>query len=123
MHDEASDGEITFRCDFCRSAWDENLAMVEGHRGSIICGRCLAVAYAELVHLRSGRPCQPEEKCILCLEEQRTDLHWESPVYPGVLACKRCVKQSAGVLHKDKDIAWAKPAAPDEAGPETDTAE
>jgi hypothetical protein len=116
MQDTGTDGTITFRCDFCRSAWDEDLAMVEGHRGSIICGRCLSVAYAELVHLKSGRPCQPGEACVLCLEDGRDDPHWESPTRDGVLACRRCVKQSAGVLHKDKDIAWTKPPDPAEVG-------
>jgi|TARA_R110000782_G_scaffold19140_10_gene52336 hypothetical protein len=115
MQDTGPDGTITFRCDFCRAAWDEDLAMVEGHRGAIICGRCLSVAYAELVHLRSDRPCQPGEKCVLCLEENRPDAHWESPGTEGVLACKRCIKQAAGVLHKDKDIAWTKPPDPRDA--------
>lgn len=115
MQDEGPDGVITFRCDFCRSAWDEDLPMVEGHRGSIICGRCLSVAYAELVHLGSDRPCQSGEKCVLCLEEGRPDAHWESPGIAGVLACKRCVKQSAGVMHKDKDTPWSKPADPRDA--------
>ena len=112
MQDTGPDGVITFRCDFCRSAWHENLAMVEGHRGSIICGRCLSVAYAELVHLKSGRPCQPGETCVLCLETDRPDPHWESPTHEGVLACRRCVKQSAGVLHKDRDTDWSKPPDP-----------
>ncbi len=115
MQDKSDPDALVFRCDFCRSPWSEDLAMVEGHRGSIICGRCLSVAYAELVHLMSGRPAQPGDTCVLCLEEQRADPHWESPGYPGVLACKRCVKQSAGVLHKDRDIAWSKPAAPEDA--------
>lgn len=113
MQDTTDPNNVIFRCDFCLSRWADDLAMVEGHRGSIICGRCLSVAYAELVHLRSGRPVQPEEKCILCLEEQRNDPHWESPGQSGTLACKRCVKQSAGVLHKDRDIAWSKPTAPE----------
>lgn len=115
MQDEAAQGNAFFKCDFCLSAWDDALPMVEGHRGSLVCGRCLSVAYAELVHLGSGRPCQPGEQCVLCLEPDRADTHWESPARPGVLACKRCVKQSAGVLHKDKDIPWAKPLAPENA--------
>lgn len=118
MQDETDPNSVVFRCDFCRSAWSEGLAMVEGHRGAIICGRCLSVAYAELVHLRSGRPAQPGEKCVLCLEEERPDPHWESPTEDGVLACRRCVKQSAGVLHKDRDMAWTKPQAPDADAPE-----
>lgn len=112
MQDESAEGAAVFKCDFCLSPWSEDLAMVEGHRGSIICGRCLSVAYAELIHLKSDRMVQPGEKCLLCLEEERPEPHWESPTREGVLACKRCIKQSAGVLHKDRDIAWSKPSPP-----------
>lgn len=112
MQDHDAQGADIFKCDFCAAPWAEDLAMVEGHRGSIVCGRCLSVAYAELVHLGSGRPAMPGETCVLCLETERPEPHWESPARPGVLACLRCVKQSAGVLHKDRDTAWSKPMPP-----------
>ena len=36
-------------CDFCRAEWVETLPMVEGHKGSTICGGCLSEAYLALV--------------------------------------------------------------------------
>jgi len=116
MHDENADGELVFRCDFCTMPWDENRQMVEGHRGSLICSQCLSIAFTELVHLDSGYSPTRTESCILCLESDRDGLHWQSPVEPTVIACRRCVKQSAGVLHKDPDIAWKKPADPKTSG-------
>lgn len=112
MQDTNDQGEIAFRCDYCRTQWDEKRPMVEGHRGSLICGSCLSIAYTELVHLTSG--CVPDRKdaCLLCLENGRDELHWASPIDETVIACRRCIKQSAGVLHKDPDSPWKKPADP-----------
>ena len=46
-----------FLCDFCRREWTEDSPMVEGHHGSLVCGRCLTVAYIEVVsHERSNAP-------------------------------------------------------------------
>ena len=37
-----------FLCDFCRQEWTTAIPMVEGHRGSLICGSCLTIAYTEV---------------------------------------------------------------------------
>lgn len=97
-----------FLCDFCEQPWTETRHMVEGHRGSCVCSHCLTVAYAETVLADLSDEPTPGESCALCLEQDRPDPHWRSPV-TGKLACKRCVKQSAGILHKDRDIDWSKP--------------
>jgi len=112
MHETNDQGEMLFRCDFCRTRWSDGRPMVEGHRGALICGSCLSIAYTELVHLRSGYAPDRKEACKLCLENGRDELHWASPVEESVIACRRCVKQSAGVLHKDPDSAWKKPPDP-----------
>ncbi len=112
MHDTDQDGQLVFKCDFCKMGWDENRQMVEGHRGSLICSQCLSIAFTELVYLDSGYTPAKAEVCILCLEAERDGLHWQSPIDETVLACRRCVKQSAGVLHKDPDIPWKKPSDP-----------
>ena len=112
MQDTNALGELVFKCDFCTMPWDENRQMVEGHRGSLICSQCLSIAFTELVHLDSGYTPAKDETCILCLESERDGLHWRSPLDEATIACRRCVKQSAGVLHKDPDIAWKKPADP-----------
>lgn len=96
-----------FLCDFCGRSWTDDRPMVEGHRGSCICGACVTVAWTELIEIGSGAELAPDETCVLCLEERPGDV-WRSPVRE-VAACKRCIKQTAGTLHKDRDIAWTKP--------------
>ncbi len=112
MHDKDDDGQLIFVCDFCRQPWDENRPMVEGHRGSLICGNCLSIAYTEVMYHKLDAPVDREEKCVLCLENGREDPHWRSPVHEESLACRRCLKQAAGVLHKDADLPWQKPRDP-----------
>jgi hypothetical protein len=94
-------------CDFCHPPWREDLPVVEGHRGAIICGDCLTAAYRGLIFGESP-PVDPGYSCRLCLE-QRSDAGWQSPRYPDAAVCARCVRQSAGVLHKDRDYEWEKP--------------
>lgn len=96
-------------CDFCRTPWREDLPVVEGHQGSVICGTCLTVAYRSLVLLKAGTA--PEGyKCTLCLEH-REEPGWQSPAYEEACICSRCTRQAAGVLVKDKDYGWSKPTA------------
>ena len=103
-------------CDFCRREWTEDLPMVEGHQGSCICGRCLTVAYASVVaHDTSAAP--QDFACALCLEKaadrkalkRENEPGWQSPLHPEAAICRRCIKQSAGVLTKDKESGWVKP--------------
>ncbi|MBO6512608.1 MAG: hypothetical protein JJ974_01415 [Phycisphaerales bacterium] len=114
MHEKDSEGNLVFVCDYCHQAWSEDRPMVEGHRGSLICGNCLSIAYTQLVHQKLGSPVTDDETCLLCLENGRDDPHWRSPMFDEAVACRRCLKQSAGVLHKDRDIAWEKPRDPSE---------
>ncbi|MBL0927598.1 MAG: hypothetical protein IBJ11_08090 [Phycisphaerales bacterium] len=105
-----------FWCDFCRSAWREDLPMVEGHHGSLICGRCLTVAYGELILLKGGEASGGAGggggvTCTLCLEERRERV-WRSPAHEEAAACTRCVRQAATALDRDAESGWKKPAAP-----------
>ncbi|MBS0189099.1 MAG: hypothetical protein JSS51_13615 [Planctomycetes bacterium] len=94
-------------CDFCRQEWTDARFMVEGHQGSCICSDCLTHAYRAVA--RKSEPAVTEPgKCILCLETRPAPL-WASPGFPDVLACQRCIKQSAAVLQKDPDFGWRKP--------------
>lgn len=95
-----------FLCDFCGQAWAEDRPMVEGHRGSCICGGCLALAYRHLV-LADGAGSGPTT-CTLCLEA-RDDPAWRPDAGGGAAACRRCVRQSAAVLQKDPDSGWRRP--------------
>lgn len=94
-------------CDFCGdAAWSKGEPCVEGHQGSIVCGSCLTTAYQTLV-LR-GNEQETTEKCRMCLEH-REDPVWLGKIEPLAPMCKRCTKQSAGVLTKSKHWDWSKP--------------
>ncbi len=104
-------------CDFCRREWTEDVAMIEGHHGSCICGNCLRMAYLEVV-LHGAANCPREGyNCPMCLEvdDDRAALDrggepgWRSPVIDDAAICRRCIKLAAGALHKDPDNDWTKP--------------
>ncbi len=98
-----------FWCDFCRGAWNGALAMVEGHQGSLICGKCLSVAYDEVGRTQdAGQAEGAGGKCVMCLEEKQAPL-WRSPADEAKAICRRCVRQSAGMLEKDPESGWSRP--------------
>ena len=109
MHDQDAQGSEFFKCDFCLSPWAEDRPMVEGHRGSLICAKCLTLAWTEVITNSTGVHLPPEITCTLCLEP-RTDLCWHSPARAEAYACRRCVNQSGRILAKDKESGWKIPA-------------
>jgi hypothetical protein len=103
-------------CDFCRREWSDDVPMLEGHQGSCICGRCLTVAYTEIVI--GERDTAPEQfTCPLCLEnaDDRAALKrgaepgWSSPTGEVAVICRRCIKMAAKALHRSKDYDWTIP--------------
>ena len=109
MHREGTDPDNVqiedVLCDFCgQAAWAREIPCVGGHKGSLICGDCLSVAYETVAHVREG---SSGETCTMCLE-QRDEPTW-SGTRDAATICRRCVKQSAGALHKSKDWDWSKP--------------
>lgn len=108
MHDNDAEGNAFFKCDFCTSPWDEDRPMVEGHRGSLICGRCLSLAYREVVLANAGVGPASGVGCALCLQTNEV-LHWQSPLDESVVACRECITRSARMLDKDTDYAWSLP--------------
>ncbi|NUQ54033.1 MAG: hypothetical protein HUU19_15260 [Phycisphaerales bacterium] len=97
-----------FLCDFCRQEWTTAIPMVEGHRGSLICGSCLTIAYTEVFLLNlSAAP--TGAACTLCLQELAGPA-WKSPEHE-CFVCKRCINHAASVLAKDPDFHWKKPAS------------
>jgi hypothetical protein len=104
-------------CDFCHAEWVEGQPMIEGHQGSCICGKCLAIAYRQVV--QSGMNTAPADyRCPMCMErgiDRRAlgrdgEPGWQSPMFPEAVICRRCIKLAAGALHRDKDFSWHKPA-------------
>ncbi|MBL9000274.1 MAG: hypothetical protein JNK25_03985 [Phycisphaerae bacterium] len=111
MHDTTADGNEFFRCDFCHTAWREDLPMVEGHRGSLICGECLRAAFTGVVLKSAGEEAGGGVVCVLCLSAPEGKVWRREPTGPA--ACRRCVNQSARVLAKDADSGWKLPRAED----------
>jgi hypothetical protein len=97
-----------FLCDFCRREWTEDVPMVEGHQGSLICGKCLTIAYLDVDPGVRSASLPAGATCTMCLEE-REEAMWQSPMHPQAFICRRCVKQAAGALSKDKESGWKRP--------------
>lgn len=108
MHDKAAEGNDFFRCDFCHCGWSEERPMVEGHKGSLICAECLALAYAEVVRLDAGIPHDSVDNCTLCLSHKE-EPHWRSPMHGEAVACRWCIEHAAKALEKDPGARWERP--------------
>lgn len=111
MHRDGTDPENVqledILCDFCGvAAWAIGNPCVEGHRGSVICGKCLTVAYVSIVSCEVD---EQEESCVMCLEKRSTAM-WKG-LREEATVCRRCVKQSAGILQKSPEYEWSKPGA------------
>ena len=104
-------------CDFCHRAWSEDEPMVEGHRGSCICGRCLTVAYTDAIIGGTGET--SDARCVMCLEDERDRAAmkrggqpcWRSPLHESAVICGRCIELAATALQKDGDFTWSKPSS------------
>ncbi|MCC7145132.1 MAG: hypothetical protein IT443_01660 [Phycisphaeraceae bacterium] len=109
------DGGIIISCDFCGTDWDQELAMVEGHHGSVLCLDCLKKALAN-----SG-PAATVFDCTLCLQTKpagttvwrHEPLSVELKGYNRYAAvCEDCVDQAARAFSKDPqvDFSWQRKA-------------
>jgi len=107
MHDHSKDGNDYFKCDFCCRAWAEELPMVEGHRGSLICAECLTAGYVA-VHSPGAKVMGDQGSCALCLQYKSTPA-FESPTVPGCWACQECLVRSAILLERDNEVSWSRP--------------
>lgn len=114
-----------FLCDFCGQHWAEIRPMVEGHKGSLICGRCLSLAYDTVVVRNVGVVVPEHIACTMCLLNKSGD-YWQSPLRvlivgegpdaavdvstePGGCICRWCIEKSAGMLEKDPASGWRRP--------------
>ena len=99
------DGGIVISCDFCGTDWDEQIPMIEGHKGSIICLSCLKRALDE------AAPADETFSCTMCLQEREPGTkRWRHPnptPSPGLnesaVICWPDIRQGAKAFHKDKD--------------------
>jgi len=111
MAQRIEEGWLIVSCDFCGTDWDGQSAVMEGHRGAIICLECLKVALGNLA------PGADAYKCILCLRDPIPAViaRWHHEKHPDVFACRGCVHQAADVFDRDSSIDWIwtdRPRAP-----------
>jgi len=107
MHRTMPDGSvISSHCDYCDAEFVD-AAMVEGHQGSLVCMKCLTMAFTELKTLKGGAE-NKGKKCRMCLEE-RDEALWESPMMPGAYICVRCTTMAYRAMEKDPDSGWKRP--------------
>lgn len=111
MHDATSEGNDFFRCDFCRRGWCDELPMVEGHRGSLICAECLTDAVREVLVLSAGVAHEEINICTMCLQHKEQP-HWRSPSHAECAICAWCIEKSATMLERDPEIGWSRPLPP-----------
>jgi hypothetical protein len=111
-------------CDFCHREWTEDVPMVEGHRGSCLCARCLTVGYTEVVV--NGHDTAPEAyTCPMCLEgdddrralDRGGEAGWRSPLDEHAAICRRCLELAARSLEKDQDSGWKRPEMSEKGDP------
>ena len=111
-----------FLCDYCGNTWSDDRPMIEGHRGSLVCAKCLSLAFDSLWNHApawdgtSPPPPVPDDQqlpegvlCMLCLEH-REEPCWHSPMMDASWICKRCTKQSVVMLERDPEFGYARPA-------------
>lgn len=113
MHKTTPSGQLVeSSCDFCARVWDPlgREIMIEGHRGSLLCLKCLSAAY-RYVALERGGDEHRSSQCTMCLEH-RDQPQWQSPIADNARVCLRCIKQAATALEKDPDAGWKRPAPP-----------
>lgn len=102
-------------CDFCRRAWTAEQPFIEGHRGTHICGRCLAVAWAELesggpdvvtsYHCRMSRESDEDRAA----QNRADEPGWRSPIDPEAAISRMCVRMAGVALERDPDHDWRRP--------------
>ena len=100
------DGGIVISCDFCGTDWDEQLPMIEGHRGSVLCLECLKQALDE------AEPIDKPFEGTLCLSRKPAGIKaWQHPapkpspgLNPDAQLCWDCIRLAAKGFHKDPDV-------------------
>jgi len=100
-----TDEGVELLCDFCETAWDERLAMIEGHRGSILCIHCLEHAIEAAVRNEDS----PD--CTMCLRPAERDAGVFRAANGAVL-CRDCMRQADRTFAKDPDTPWDRRLAP-----------
>jgi len=106
------DGGVVISCDFTGTDWDEHIAMIEGHKGSVICLEGLALA------IDGAAETAENFRCTMCIRAfkapERAWRHPEPPpgANPAAVICWDCIQQADRAFAKDPDTEWQRKIEP-----------
>lgn len=114
---KTEDGMVVIACDFTGIEWDEEVPMIEGHRGSVICLDALALAVTGVVEATEAVLGAFGEKgsgleCTMCTRPVETGQKiWRHPdppqdANPAAVICWDCIQQADRAFAKDPDTSW-----------------
>lgn len=105
---------IVISCDFTGIDWDEEIPMIEGHRGSIICLDALVKA------VDGASEVTEEVECTMCRrKKQPPERMWQPTeshenANPAAAICWDCIQQADRSFSRDPDTEWERKIPPDE---------
>lgn len=107
-------GLIIISCDFTGIDWDERVAMIEGHRGSVLSLEALARATDE------AAPAAANFECTMCRRAfeagQKAWSHPDPPfpetANPHAIICWDCIEQADRTFARDPDTDWNRKLKP-----------
>jgi len=100
------DGYIVIACDFTGTEWDEQVPMIEGHRGAVICLDALRRA------IDQAAEADAPFMCTMCRREREAGKKmWRHPdppetATPDAAICWPCIRQADKAFGKDPDTDW-----------------
>lgn len=113
MQRKVEDG-IIIACDFTGEDWDNEAPMIEGHQGSVLSLKALALAIDHAAAVDEGT------QCTMCRKHYKPgDKMWKpNPLppeaNPAAAICWDCIQQADKAFAQDRDIDWDRRIPPDE---------
>lgn len=109
-------GLVIISCDFTGVDWDEQVPMIEGHRGAVLSLAALKMA------VEGGQFAPEKFQCTMCRREfEAGEKAWRHPnppklpgINPGAIVCWDCIRQADMVFGKDPDVEWERRIPADE---------
>lgn len=105
---------VIISCDFTGTDWDEELPMIEGHKGSVLSLGALAMA------VEQAAPAKEQFECTMCLRTHqpltKAWRHADPPpnANPKAVICWDCIQQADRSFAQDPDTEWTRHIKPSE---------
>ncbi len=103
---------IVIACDFTGIDWDEQIPMIEGHRGSVLSLQALAMA------VEGAGEAAENFECVMCKRAYEAgEKSWRHPdppenANPHAVICWDCIQQADRGFARDPDTPWERQIEP-----------